>query len=174
VHGAAHLGRGGGLRPLPTRSDLHARDHQETSRFFEERAVFGKWFQADFFFPGGLAALDPRGTEAGEVFFHHRTAAALHDRALGDGGRFQLKPALALCEDVVVRHREEVVAFAFEPVGDHLGIIVAIAPERVRVEVALEPTRGWIGGRRGGVDDGEGAGQRRGGGERAGEEGVVS
>ena len=50
----------------------------------------------------------------------------------------------------MVGDAEKVVAVAAVPVGDHLGIVVAIAPERVSVEVALPPA-GVFGGEGGGA-----------------------
>ena len=50
----------------------------------------------------------------------------------------------------MVGQREEVVAVLLVPVGDHLGEVVAVAPERVRVQVALPVLRARGGRQRGG------------------------
>ena len=45
----------------------------------------------------------------------------------------------------MVGEGEELVAVAGVPVDDHLGVVVAVAPERVGVQVALEPPGPGIG-----------------------------
>ena len=165
VHRTAHLGLGRGLRALPTRGDLHAGNHEEPAGFLDQGAIFGERLEAHGFFSVGLALFDPSGAEAGEVLFQHRPAAFLDDFTFYGRRRFQFQPARALGEYVVVGHCEEVIAGALVAVGDHLGIVVAVAPQRVRVEVALEPARsggrrfrGGGGGRRQDEDGGEESG----------------
>src|SRR5690606_5823646 len=48
-------------------------------------------------------------------------------------------PPLAAAEHVVIRQRQEVIPVALVPVAHHLRVLIAVAPERVRVEVAAEP-----------------------------------
>ena len=124
----AELRLGGRRGAFPRGGDFLTRNQQEAAGLVEERAIFGERLEADFLFAGGLALLDPIRAEAHEIFFEHGAAAALDDRALRDGRRLHLKPARALGEDVVLGHREEVVAFALVAIGDHLGVIVAVAP----------------------------------------------
>ena len=61
--------------------------------------------------------------------------------ARGSRSRPAVDPLLALGDDVVVGQGEEVVAVPLVPVGDHLGEVVAVAPERVGVQVALPVLR---------------------------------
>ena len=130
VHRAGLLGRDRGLGALPTRGDFHTRNHQKTTRLLEERTVFGERFETNFAgSSGGRALLNPIGAEARDVVIQDGAAAPLLEFADDDGRRLERKPTLALGHDVVVGHREEVIAGALVAVGDHLGIIVAITPQ---------------------------------------------
>ena len=55
------------------------------------------------------------------------------------GRHFLRNSLLATTENVVVRERQEVVVILRVPVADHLGKIVSVAPQRMCVEIALEP-----------------------------------
>ncbi|MFN9944231.1 MAG: hypothetical protein ACK56I_32650, partial [bacterium] len=88
------------------------------------------------------AAFHPGGPEPLRTPVDHGRSAALHE--------FRLPlPADAAGEDVVVGEGEKVVAAFAVPVGNHLGEVVAIAPEGVGVEVALPPANYSRSGRRG-------------------------
>jgi hypothetical protein len=50
-------------------------------------------------------------------------------------------PLLVRRDRVVIRERHELVAISLVPVRDHLRKVVAVAPERVGVRVALPPSR---------------------------------
>jgi hypothetical protein len=65
-----------------------------------------------------------------------------------------LHPAIAAAKDVVIRQREKVIAVAAIPIGNHLGKVIAVAPEGVGMDIALPP----LGAGRfcGGCDCGEG------------------
>jgi hypothetical protein len=53
--------------------------------------------------------------------------------------RLQLQPALPFVDQIVIRKREKMKPVLFIPNGDHLGIIVTVAPERMRVQVSFPP-----------------------------------
>ena len=55
----------------------------------------------------------------------------------------------------MIGEREEVVAVLLVPIGDHLGIVIAIAPQRMGVQVALPSACRSIGGRSNERDEGE-------------------
>ena len=55
--------------------------------------------------------------------------------------RRSVGPAFAVGKNIVIGHGQEVVIVTLVPVGDHLGKVVAVAPQRVRVQVALPPAR---------------------------------
>jgi len=77
-----------------------------------------------------ITSLQPVGTE---------TTAVLLE-GLGEMVLLGLRhPLLALQHPVVIGQGEKVVTVFLVPVGDGLGEIVAITPERMRVEVALPP-----------------------------------
>jgi len=106
-------------------------DEEEPTGLIQERFEFGKGFEADL--RGTLvdAFLDPRGAEAISVFGEGFASAYFV------GGT---DPTFSFEEHVVVGEREEMVAVVFVPGGDHLGVVIAIAPERVGVEVPFEPS----------------------------------
>jgi len=143
VNGAGPSGRGGGLRATPGGGNLLARDHQEAPRLLEERAVFVERLEAHLPLAVLLAELDPVRAEAAQVFLQNPAAAATTPGAGMHAHHLGKQPALARLHGVVVGDGEEVIALLLIPVGDHLGIIVAVAPERMGMQVALEPA--WFG-----------------------------
>ncbi len=63
-------------------------------------------------------------------------------------------PPVALLHDVVIGQCQEMIAVGLVPVGDALGEIIPVAPERVRVQVALPPADRFARGGLGGVEQG--------------------
>ena len=45
----------------------------------------------------------------------------------------------------MVGEGKEVIAICFVPLNDHFRVVVAVAPEGVRVEIAFPPARRWCG-----------------------------
>src|SRR5690606_33715977 len=122
--------------------DLLAVDEEELAGLLEEWAELVEGLEADAGGGGGLVVLiglDPILAEAGEV------AGVVLDRRRPQS---EVGPViLGIGEDVVIGEREEVVAIALVPVHDHFGVLGAVAPEGMRVEVALPPAQLEGGGR---------------------------
>ena len=116
--------------------DFLALHQQETPRHGHLRAILGVSLEPDPRDALDDFVLDPVVAETFQIFV---------ERTLAAGIFLAVNPALALGQHVVVGDAEKVVAVAAVPVGDHFGVVVAIAPERVGVEVALPPA-GVLGG----------------------------
>ena len=74
------------------------------------------------------------GAEPGAIIGQCATATLPDDQVVGN-------PFVVVGDDVVLGERKEVVVTARIPIDDHLGELVAIAPQGVRVQIALVPTR---------------------------------
>ena len=123
------------LKPV---GDLLALDQQEASGLLEQRTVLAQRLEPDLEVPLLGTGLDPGVPEP--------LAVAGEAVLLGPiVGLPQAHPPLPLAEDVVVGEGEELVAVAGVPVHDHLRVVIAVAPERVGVQVALEPPRLGVG-----------------------------
>jgi len=77
-----------------------------------------------------FALLDPVCAEPLQVFVQGHRAAFVGCR---------IDPSVALGQNVVVGKREEMVAVLLVPIDNHLRIIIAIAPERMGVQIAFPP-----------------------------------
>ena len=113
-------------------SDLLAGNHQEPLAFLQIATELGQRVEPDLQDAvGGEASVEAVRAVTGEVFFEGCLAHLVGHR----------NPFDAFLEDVVVGQGQEMVAVGLVPFGDHFGEIVAVAPERVRVQVALPPAR---------------------------------
>jgi hypothetical protein len=113
---------------IPVRQFL-AGDEEELPGLFEKRSELCEWFKSDLVGSETRTFLDP-GAVAFLVSIEGFSSAST---------RAQSEPILSLQRNVVIREGEKVVAVVAVPFGDHLGIIVAVAPERMSVEVAFPP-----------------------------------
>src|SRR4051812_10259150 len=92
-----------------------------------------------------VALLDPVIAESRNIFLQRVTTAALDNLPRDYPGCLDLEPSLALLHYIVIRQGEKIVAVLFVPIRDHLRVIVPVAPERMRVQIALVPfgRGGW-------------------------------
>jgi hypothetical protein len=118
-------------------TDFFGRNHQEAAPLLHQAAKLCQWLEPN----GSLFTLSPPfhpgRPEAGEVFVDYLITTAFADSLLGH-------PPVADGEHVVIGKRQEVITTGAVPLGDHLGKIIPVTPERVRVEVAFPPPRSGI------------------------------
>lgn len=126
--------------------ELLAGNENETAGFLEFGTELSKRFQAHFWKVIAGALLDPVFAEAFDVTFEDIATAFIRRH----------EPAVTHLQGVMIAEHQEIVAMLLIPIGDHLGIAIAIAPEGVGVEIALPPA-GFLGAGVGGEQhDGEG------------------
>ena len=115
--------------------DLFVLNEQEAPRHLKEFAVLGQGFESHLLPAVPFAQADPVCAEPLQVFVQGHGAAFVGCR---------IDPFAALGQNVVVGQREEMVAVLFVPIDDHFRIVIAIAPERMGVQIAFPP-RGLCG-----------------------------
>ena len=120
---------GQSLKPVGDLLRLH---QQETARHTHLRLILGESLEPDLWRLVLDFVFHPVVAKPFEVLFKRQAAARVF---------LDMDPPLSLGENVVVGDAEKIVVVAAVPVGDHLGIVIPVAPERMRVKVALPPTR---------------------------------
>ena len=118
-------------RPMPV-GDFHRRDQQEPVWLLQPGTECGERLEPDLVGAIQSAVFDAIRAEAFEILVEHRPAPALG---------CEVQPAFAFKHRVMIGEREEVIALILVPRGHHLRVVIAIAPERVRVQVPLPPAR---------------------------------
>jgi hypothetical protein len=122
-------------------ADFLGRNHEKLAALFDQRAELFQRLEPHFRIGSFAAALDPSVAEARDVFRNNVGAGFLRQLAF-------LLPANALAQHVMVGEREEVVVVCAVPIGDHVGEVVTVAPEGVRVQIAFPPARRGSGRKR--------------------------
>ncbi len=117
-------------------ADLLSHHQEKVVGFFEAAAEFIERFQADHLRAFNGPLFHPLIGKTLQVFFSREDR-----RDIGCDGR----PLLAFLSNVVVGEDQEMVAMIFVPIDDHLRVVVAIAPERMGVEITFPPGHRFCG-----------------------------
>ena len=131
--------------PAEPVGDLLALEEHEPARFFQSRPHFGQRFEADLLLAVDRSRLDPIAwktrLELAQRFGPAAVAVDSDPIPAGNG------------QDVVIGEAQEIVTVLLVPKADHFEVVVAVAPEGMRVQVAAIPAqlalRGQAGGRGG-------------------------
>ncbi len=122
--------------PLETVGNLLALDEQILSGFGEFFFDLVKAFQADFQPAISFALVHPVFAE----FLDQLLVGLAFALVL-----FHIGPAFLVVQHVMIGEGQEVIPSLLVPGGDHFGIIVAIAPEGMRMDIAPIPLQRTLG-----------------------------
>ena len=124
-------------QPEPVGNLLSLQEH-ETPRFFQSGADLGQRFQADLLFAVDRSGLDPiagkPGLELADRLGSAAVAVDVDPVPAGDG------------EDIVIGEAQKVVTVLLVPEADHFEVVVAVAPQGMRVQIAAIPAQLALGG----------------------------
>ena len=132
--------------------DLFGLDEQESSPLLHQRAEFIVRLEPDLLDAVGRVrpGLHPIRTVPAQVGTEGVPGANTRPPGLPlgpVGHRLQGNPALTPTQEIMIRQGQEVVSAFAVRLGDHFREVVAVRPERVRVQVAFPPAQ-WFRGRR--------------------------
>ena len=130
-------------RDTSDRTTLSA--HQVAERFIQLFYVednpadaFTCWMHPDYVQHNPNA---PTGRDATLDPVRSKTPKVLRECQVASGIVRGVNPKRSIQDNVVIRERQELIALLLVPLDDHLRVIIAVAPKRMRVQIPLPPGR---------------------------------